>query len=144
MPIDVTVSAPIPRHPDDVMAYLVEPRNDPHWIGGIVEVHPPDGAIAVGSRVDRVAKFMGRPIYYTLEIARMEPTVLAMRSAKAPFRMDVTYGVQPAPDGSTVSLRVQGGPEGIAGLLGGWLNALVVRRNLRGDLVRLRTQLSET
>ena len=144
MPIDVTVSAPIPRRPDDVMAYLVEPRNDPHWIGGIVEVHPPDGPIAPGARVDRVAKFMGRRIEYTLEVARLEPDVLAMRSVKAPFRMDVTYGVQPAPEGSIVSLRVQGGPEGIVGLLSGWLNALVVRRNLRGDLVRLHSRLAGT
>ncbi len=127
--------------PEEVAAYLADPRHDTEWIGGIVEVIPPEGPVAVGTQVQRVAKFMGRHIEYILEVERFEPgRLLAMRSVKAPFPMRVTYETASHEMGSTVFLRVQGGPAGFARLFHP-LMALEVRRNLRGDLRRLRARL---
>lgn len=143
MPFDVTVSGPVPAPPERVAAFLADPLNDTLWIGGIVEVRPPDGPLAVGTRVERVAKFAGRRIDYVLEVVRLEPgRLLEMRSVAAPFPMRVAYEVAPAHEGATaptssiVTLRVGGGPGGILALFN-WLTAIEVRRNLRADLRRL-------
>lgn len=141
MALDVTVTTTIQRPATEVAAYLADPRNDLEWIGGLVEVIPPPGPIEVGTRVQRVAKFAGRRIDYVLEVERYEPgRLLRLRSVAAPFPMCVTYDV--APDGpiSRVALRVEGGPGGLTRLLSP-LMSLEVRRNLRGDLRRLRARL---
>ncbi|MGE0226993.1 MAG: SRPBCC family protein [Dehalococcoidia bacterium] len=141
MAIDVTVTNTIARPPEAVAAYLADPRNDPEWIGGLVEVVPPSGPIAAGTQVKRIAKFMGRRIHYVLEVEHHEPgRLLRMRSVEAPFPMRVTYEVTPADGGSRVALRVEGGPGGLARLVHP-LMAIEVGRNLRGDLRRLRARL---
>lgn len=142
MSIDVTVSRSIGRAPRDVFAYLADPARDPEWIGGLIEVHPPAGPLAVGTQVERVAGFMGRRIEYVLEVVALEPgRRIAMRSIRAPFPMRVTYAVAPEdPSGSTVSLRVEGGPGGIARLIHPLMSRRV-RGNLTGDLARLAARL---
>lgn len=141
MAIDVTVTSTIPRPAAEVAAYLADPRNDLEWIGGLVEVIPPPGPMEVGTRVQRVAKFARRRIDYVLEVERYEPgRLLQMRSVAAPFPMRVTYEVSPASEGASVALRVQGGPGGLMRLFSP-LMSLEVRRNLRGDLRRLRARL---
>ncbi len=151
MPFDVSVCGAVPAPPERVAAFLADPRNDARWIGGIVEVRPPDGPLEVGTRVERVAKFAGRRIYYTLEVVRLEPgRLLEMRSVAAPFPMRVAYevasgsGGAPAsssPTASVVTLRVGGGPSGILALFN-WLTAIEVRRNLRADLRRLAKEFT--
>lgn len=143
MPFDVNVSGAVPAPPERVAAFLADPRNDTRWIGGIVEVHPPDGPLEVGTRVERVAKFAGRRIEYILEVVRLEPRrLLEMRSVAAPFPMRVAYEVAPASGGgSTVTLRVGGGPGGILALFN-WLTAIEVRRNLRADFRRLAREFA--
>ena len=138
MPLDVSVSAPVQRPPADVVAFLRDPANDPQWIGGIVEVHPPDEPLAVGVRVPRVASFMRRRIDYVLEVERIDERDLVMRSVEAPFPMRVSYRVdaEGAGDASRVTLRVENGPGGLARLFTPVM-AWQVRRNLRGDLRRL-------
>lgn len=139
--MDVTVATTIQRPPEEVAAYMADPRNDLEWIGGIVEVEAPPGPIALGTRVERVAKFAGRRVEYVLEVERYEPgRLLRMHSIAAPFPMSVTYEVTPHDAGSRVSLRVEGGPGGLARLLHP-IMSLEVRRNLRGDLRRLRARL---
>jgi hypothetical protein len=141
--IDVTVSAMVAQPSAVVSDFLFDPRNDPRWIGGLVEVYPPEGALAVGVQVSRVASFMGRRIDYVLEVDRIEPGhILAMRSVAAPFPMDVTYTIESEGGAARVSLRVEGGP-------GGWMRLMApvmswqVRRNLRQDLRRLRACLGD-
>lgn len=144
MTIDVTVTGTLPRPPAEVAAYLADPRNDLEWIGGLVEVVPPPGPIAVGTQVQRVAKFARRRIDYVLEVERYEPgRLLQMRSVAAPFPMRVTCDVTPDGPGSRVALRVEGGPGGLMRLFSP-LMSLEVRRNLRSDLRRLRSRLAGT
>ena len=138
--MDVTLETVIERPRLEVARYAMDPANDPLWIGGVEEARPlSDGPIAVGSRVARVAKFMGRRIDYVLEVIEHEPTgVMVMRSIEAPFPMLVTYGFADAVGGGTVArIRIEGEPDGWMRFAGP-LNSFMVKRNVRGDLKRLK------
>jgi uncharacterized membrane protein len=142
--IDVTAEVAVRRPPAEVAAYMVDPRNDPHWIGGVREVRletPPP--VAVGSRVARVASFLGRRVEYVNEITALDPQrVLDMRSVSAPFPMRITYSFD-ALDGGAATVvrnRVRGEPGGFFGLFGPLLGPLV-KRSVQKDLERLRDVL---
>jgi len=139
MGIDVTAEARIERPTEDAAGYAMDPAHDTAWIGGIKLVgmltEPP---VRVGTQVERVAYFMGRRIEYVLEVVGLDTRRrLEMASLKAPFPMRVTYGFQPDGEATIASIRVQGGPGGIMGLFSP-LMAMSVRRNISGDLRRLK------
>jgi uncharacterized membrane protein len=143
--IDVTARVEIRRPRTEVAAYMTEPANDPAWIGGVREVRmetPPP--LRAGSRVARVAGFLGRRVEYVNEVTELDPArVLDMRSVKAPFPMRVTYSFEDAgADGAAtvVRNRVQGDPGGFFALFGPLL-APLVRRSVQRDLERLRDVL---
>lgn len=137
--IDVTVSTAIAAPRAEVASYVTDHRNDPTWIGGISSSEllgePP---IAVGSRVRRVASFLGKRIEYVNEVTRLEQdAVLEMRSVESPFPMVVTYAFEDAGGATRTSVRVQGDPSALYRLAGPLL-ARQVRRSVRSDLDRLR------
>jgi len=145
--IDVTARVEVRRPRAEVAAYMTDPANDPAWIGGVREVRmetPPP--LRAGSRVARVAGFLGRRVEYVNEVTELDPArVLDMRSVKAPFPMRVTYSFEdagaPADGGATVVRnRVQGEPGGFFALFGPLL-APLVRRSVQRDLERLRDLL---
>ena len=141
MSIDITAEVAIRRPLRDVAAYMIDPAHDPEWIGGVREVRmetPPP--LAVGSRVARVAHFLGRRVEYVNEVTELDPErVLDMRSVKAPFPMRVTYSFEPAEGGAAtiVRNRVRGAPGGFFALFGSLL-APMVKRSVQKDLERLR------
>jgi uncharacterized membrane protein len=141
MSIDVTAEVHVSRPREEVAAYMTDPANEPEWIGGRREATLlGDSPVAVGSRVARVASFLGRRVEYVNEITRLEPgRLLDMRSVKAPFPMQITYSFQDHDGGTLVRNRVQGGSGLIS--LGSPLFAPIVRRNIRKDLKRLREVL---
>jgi uncharacterized protein YndB with AHSA1/START domain len=135
MSVDITARVHVDRDPAAVAAYMTDPAHDPEWIGGLREAEllgdPPIGA---GSRVRRVAHFLGRRVEYVNEIVALDATTLDMRSVQAPFPMHITYRFEPAADGGTdVSNHVRGG--------GPRMLAPLVRRNVQRDLERLRERL---
>jgi hypothetical protein len=140
--IDVTVERVIAAPRAETAAYVTDHRNDVAWIGGISESEllgePP---IAVGSRVRRVASFMGRRIEYVNEIVRLAPDeALEMRSVRSPFPMEVSYLFGDAPGGTRVRIRVAGEPASWYRLAGPVL-AAGVRRSVGNDLRRLAALL---
>jgi uncharacterized membrane protein len=144
MSVDVTAEVTIRRPLADVAAYMIDPANDPAWIGGVREVRmetPPP--LGVGSRVARVASFLGRRVEYVNEVTELDRArVLDMRSVKAPFPMRVTYSFDPA-DGRAATIvrnRVRGAPGGFFALFGPLLGPLV-KRSVQKDLERLREML---
>jgi uncharacterized membrane protein len=139
--IDVVAEVRVERPRHEVAAYMMDPVNDPDWIGGLRDARllgaPP---VVEGSRVARVASFLGRKVEYVNEITRLDPgRVLEMRSVKAPFPMEITYSFEEAPGGTLVRNHVRGG----GGLLslGSPLFAPLVKRNVQRDLERLRDRL---
>ena len=131
MPIDVTARTTISKDIQAIWEFMTDPAREPEWIGGLktsrLETDPP---LRHGSRVERVAGFLGKKIEYVNEVTVHDPPhVLEMRSVKAPFPMHITYTVH---DDGTVTNRVQGG---------GRLQSLMspmVKRNIQRDLERLK------
>jgi hypothetical protein len=134
MSIDITAEVHVRRDPTAVAAYMTDPAHDTEWIGGLREARllgePP---LAVGSRVRRVASFLGRRIEYVNEIVELDEGRLDMRSVVAPFPMRITYSFEPSDGGTTIRNHVRGG--------GARILAPFVRRNVRRDLGRLRDAL---
>jgi uncharacterized protein YndB with AHSA1/START domain len=130
MSIDVTAEVTIEKSAREIWDYMTDPAHEPEWIGGLetstLQTDPP---LRQGSRVERVASFLGKRIEYVNEVTTHDPPhTLDMRSVKAPFPMQITYTIE----GTTVRNRVQGG---------GRLQALMapmVKRNIQRDLERLK------
>jgi uncharacterized membrane protein len=146
--IDITAEVAIRRPLGEVAAYMIDPAHDPEWIGGVrsvrTETPPP---LAVGSRVARVASFLGRRVEYVNEVTELDPErVLDMRSVKAPFPMRVTYSFAAgATDGAPTTVvrnRVRGAPGGFLALFGPLLGPLV-KRSVQKDLERLRDLMEQ-
>ena len=89
MSVDVKTEIVISRPVDVVASYAADPSNAPEWYVNIEsvdwETSPP---VAAGSRLTFVARFMGRRLEYTYEVAELVPGErLVMRTAEGPFPM---------------------------------------------------------
>jgi uncharacterized membrane protein len=141
--VDVLTETVIERPVDEVAAYAADPTNAPEWYANIESVtwrtEPPP---AVGSRMDFVAKFLGRRLSYTYEITQHEPgSRLVMRTAEGPFPMETTYTWEPAgADATRMTLRNRGTPSGFASVAGPVMAAAMKRANSK-DLARLKQVL---
>jgi hypothetical protein len=141
--VDVQTVAVIGRPVAEVAAYSGDPGNAPQWYANISSVEwrtaPP---VAVGSRMDFVASFLGRRLAYTYEVAELVPgRRLVMRTADGPFPMETTYTWEPVDHGSTrMTLRNRGRPSGFSGLVGPFMAAAMRRAN-RKDLAALKARL---
>ncbi|MET0523987.1 MAG: SRPBCC family protein [Nocardioides sp.] len=143
MSVDVQVETVIDRPVDDVAAYAGDPGNAPEWYANIVTVSwqtPPP--VSVGSRMDFVARFLGRTLTYTYEVVEPQPQQrLVMRTADGPFPMETTYTWSEAEGGGTrMTLRNRGAPAGFARLTAPMLEA-AMRRATTKDLARLKDVL---
>jgi uncharacterized membrane protein len=141
--VDVVTETVIRRPRDLVAAYAGDPGNAPEWYANIDSVEwrtvPP---VAVGSRVDFVATFLGRRLAYTYEVVELVPGErLVMRTAQGPFPMETTYTWQPLDAATTrMTLRNRGRPRGFSVLAAPFVAAAVRRAN-HADLRRLREVL---
>jgi hypothetical protein len=143
MAVDVTTDTVIDRPVDVVAAYAADPGNAPEWYENIESVEwqtPPP--LALGSRLSFVARFLGRRLAYTYEVAEWEPGErLVMRAAEGPFPMETTYTWASVDDGATrMTLRSRGEPAGFSRLVAPFM-AGAMRRANRKDLAALRTLL---
>jgi uncharacterized membrane protein len=139
---DVTVEATVERPRAEVAGYAADWRNDTEWIGALSEARlltePPFG---VGSRVLRVAGFLGKRIQYVNEVVEYESEErLVMRSVQAPFPMTVTYEFEDADGGTLMRIRAEGDASGFYRLAGPLLSR-AVRRSIAADLARLKQVL---
>lgn len=142
MSVDVQVETTIARPPDEVAAYAGDPSNAPEWYANIRSVvwqTPPP--VAVGSRMDFVAQFLGRRLAYTYEVVTLVPGErLVMRTADGPFPMETTYTWEPAEGGTRMTLRNRGNPSGFAQLAAPVMER-AMRRATTKDLARLKALL---
>jgi hypothetical protein len=137
--IDVTVDTAISRPREAVARYAMSPSNETTWISGIqysrMLTDPP---VAVGTRVERVAAFLGKRIEYVMEVVEHDPVRhIVMESKRSPFPMRVTYAFEDLDGGTLARLRVQGESGGFYRLAEP-LMAGAVRRSLRKDLKNLK------
>jgi hypothetical protein len=140
MAVDVLTETVIELPCDQVAAFAVDPTNAPRWYANINTVAwqtPPP--LAVGSRLDFVARFLGRTLSYTYEIAEFEPgRKLVMRTSQGPFPMETTYSFTPVDATHTrMTLRNRGEPAGFAAVAGAVMAAAMRRANTK-DLAKLK------
>src|SRR5690349_9563005 len=138
--VDVVTETVIRRPVAEVAAFAGDPANAPEWYQNIDSVEwrtPPP--MVVGSRMAFVARFLGRRLAYTYEVAELVPGErLVMRTADGPFPMETTYEWRDTAGGATaMTLRNRGEPAGF-GRLAGVLMAPAMRRANRKDLTRLK------
>jgi hypothetical protein len=141
--VDVLTEVVIGRPVAEVAAFAGDPTNAPEWYVNIASVEwrtPPP--VAVGSRMDFVARFLGRRLAYTYEVVELVPGErLVMRTADGPFPMETSYTWAALDAGRTrMTLRNRGRPTGFSVLAGPFI-AAAMRRPNRKDLTALRARL---
>jgi uncharacterized membrane protein len=143
MNVDVVTESIIERPRPEVAAFAANPDNAPKWYVNIKSVTwktPPP--LRAGSRIAFTAKFLGRKLEYTYEIAELVPNErLVMRTAEGPFPMETTYTWEPAGERATrMTLRNRGTPSGFSKLFAPLVAAAMRRANAK-DLSRLKELL---
>jgi uncharacterized protein YndB with AHSA1/START domain len=138
--VDVLTEIVIDRPCAQVAAYVGDPSHAPRWYVNIESVvwRTPE-PVAQGSRMDFVARFLGRRLAYTYEVVELVPGErLVMRTAQGPFPMETTYTWLPVTaDRTRMTLRNQGEPTGFAKVTAPVMAAAVRRAN-RKDLANLK------
>jgi uncharacterized protein YndB with AHSA1/START domain len=140
MPVDVLTEIEIARPRHEVAAYAADPANAPAWYENIERVEwETEPVLGVGSRIAFVARFLGRRLAYTYEVAELVPGErLVMRTADGPFPMETTYAWSDAAGaGTRMTLRNRGQPSGFS-QVGAPMLAAAMRRANRKDLARLK------
>jgi uncharacterized protein YndB with AHSA1/START domain len=144
--VDVVSEIEIDRPRSEVAAYASSPDSATEWYENIEAVKwktsPP---LAIGSRVEFVARFLGRRMAYTYEVTELVPGErLVMGTAEGPFPMETTYVWKETTSGGTkMTLRNRGEPAGFSKVAAPMISAAMRRANQK-DLARLKLLLDES
>ncbi len=139
MAVDVVSEIEIARPRAEVAAFACDPDKATRWYENIESVtwrtQPP---LAVGSRLEFVARFLGRRLVYTYEVREyVSGERFVMSTAQGPFPMETTYTFEHAPGGTRMTLRNRGEPSGFA-KVGAPVMQRAMRRANRADLRRIK------
>ena len=145
MAVDVLTETVIDRPFLEVSAYAADPSHAPQWYANIESVvWQTPAPVMAGSRMEFVARFLGRRLAHTYEVVELVPGErLVMRTAQGPFPMETTYTWQPAGEGRTrMTLRNRGEPAGFAKVTAPVMAAAIRRANQKdlGNLKRILEQ----
>ena len=146
MTVNVLTETVVARPKAEVATFAANPDNAPAWYVNIKSVEwkstPP---LRVGSQVAFVARFLGKRLAYTYEIAELIPGArLVMRTAEGPFPMETTYTWESTEQGGTrMTLRNRGTPAGFSRLAAPFM-AMAMRKANRKDLACLKKLLEAT
>ena len=139
MAVDVLTEIEIARPRAEVAAFACDPDNATRWYENIESVEwRTQRPLAVGSRLEFVARFLGRRLAYTYEVRDHLPGErFVMSTAQGPFPMETTYAFEDAGAGTQMTLRNRGRPAGFA-KVGAPLMERAMRRANQADLRRLK------
>ncbi len=93
--------------------------------------------VSKGTKVRRVAKFLGRRMEYTPEVTEYVPGELLVMRTDSPFDMTISYSFEDSDSATLVKLRVQGEGTGLYKVAGPLLGQMV-KRNITKDLQALK------
>jgi carbon monoxide dehydrogenase subunit G len=119
----------IARTPESVFSYLTDVSNLPAWQTGVKSATMRDG------RIEESRSLFGREFNSTLEIVEQdEPSLFTLRTLDGPVQLTVRHELEPAGDGTRLTVTVDGAVPGFAaGLL-----ARGAERQFRKDFERLK------
>ncbi|WP_421951035.1 SRPBCC family protein [Pelagibacterium sp.] len=140
MAVDVETSIEMEAPLEAVAGYAMDPDNAPLWYANIKSITwRTDPPLAVGSRLDFVAQFLGRRLAYTYEVVEcVADERLVMRTTQGPFPMQTSYRFEAISDRRTrMILRNSGEPAGFARLTAP-IMASAMRAANRKDLAKLK------
>ena len=144
MAVDVVTEVEIARPRSEVAEFACDPDNATRWYENIASVEwrsPPP--LAVGSRLEFVARLLGRRLAYTYEVREHAPGErFVMSTAQGPFPMETTYAFEDAGAGTRMTLRNRGEPSGFA-KVGAPLMERAMRRANQADLRRIKEILED-
>lgn len=143
MDVDVTTEIIIDRRRSEVAEYACEPNHATDWYANITEVNwKSPKPLTVGSLVEFTARFLGRRLVYTYEIAELVPgTRFVMRTADGPFPMVTTYEFSDVgAEATRMTLRNSGTPGGFAKIAARGMERAMRSANEK-DLQRLKAIL---
>ena len=141
--VDVTTSILIERPIATVAHFASDPDNAPRWYENIESVDwRTPRPVGVGSRVAFSARFLGRRMEYTYEVAELVPLErMVMRMADGPFPMETTYIWEKLGKSLTrMTLRNSGSPAGFSRVAGPMMSRAIRKAN-ENDLATLRELL---
>lgn len=133
--IETTTTIEVRRPADEVFAYISDMPNNPQWQSGMKScrwtTEPP---IAVGSRYDQLATFLGKVITSRFEVVEYEPgRCIRIVTYESTFGLDITRMVEPVDETTCrVTAIVKGEQAGVFKLFGPLLSKMVassVRRD---------------
>lgn len=144
--INIAVRRVIHAPADFVADFVTNPDNAPVWHTNVaaVEWHTAR-PVAKGSKLDVIARIMGRDIVYPIEVTELLPHErLTIRSTQKRFPTEITYTFVQTPQGCEMTISNRGQPPRLSRI-----NAALLSRALRreatkdlGNLARLAEQLS--
>ena len=141
--VDVTVSGTLRAPPDEVFHFLADLENWPRWQSDMQTTSLIDGTTGqVGARYRYVSKAMGQTFDSTVRLTRVDPPqeVAFEGEWTGMIKPNGRYLVEPAGDGSRVTLNPRPETRGVGTLLAP-LMTLIIRRLNRQHLDALRTAL---
>lgn len=108
-------SVVIERPLDQVWDYVIEPTNDPVWLGSIIEVRRERGEqLEVGSEIHQVAQFLGRRFEVTLVVTEHEPMRRsAVRTVGGPVPVSGSYTFEPVNGGTRFTMEGEADAHGL-------------------------------
>jgi carbon monoxide dehydrogenase subunit G len=119
----------IARTPEDVFAYLSDVSNLPEWQSGVRR------AEQKGDRIEETRSFLGREIHTTLEILEIDPPrAFTLKALDGPVRFTVTHKLEPAGNGTRLSVVAEGDVPGFAS----GIVAQQAERQFSKDFARLK------
>ena len=145
MPVDVVTSIEIQASREEVATFAADPDNAPAWYENIRSVSwVSERPLQLGSKLDFVAHFMGKPMAYTYEVVDYEPGErMVMRTAQGPFPMETTYTWdEPRPGVTTMTLRNRGEPSSFSAWLAPFMSMAMRWANTK-DLRAIKAILED-
>jgi carbon monoxide dehydrogenase subunit G len=136
--INLVINRPI----EEVFAFISNPENLLRWRAGTLDIKKDSSApLGVGSVVRGRFTFLGRPFDGNLKIILHEPhRRYGTRLVEGPFPLEARYTLEPAGNGTDLTLVIEGEPGGFFKLAEPLLVSLA-KRSYEADLNNLKEML---
>ena len=138
----IEINLVINRPVEEVFAFISNPENLPRWRAGTLDIKRNSSEpFGMGSVVGGRFTFLGRPFDGNLEIIAHEPhRRYGTRLTEGPFPLEARYTLEPAGNGTDLTLVIEGEPGGFFKLAEPLVVSLA-KRSYEADLNNLKEML---